>query len=92
MTEQTDATPWTTPLKGDKCVRTDGKSREAVKVRYSDGSWGSARETPRPGWWPSLVKYRDHKGREDTISASSWATWCRAACRNGGTYVRGEAS
>lgn len=88
-------TPWTTPLKGDKCVRTDGKSREAVKMRYRR-YWMAPPGQPMQvddaaeGYHLILVTYRDQKGREDTISASSWATWCRAACRAGGSYVRGE--
>ena len=35
------------------------------------------------------VTYRDQNGREDTVSASAWATWCRAAVRkSGGSYDR----
>lgn len=90
-------TPWTTPLKGDKCVRQDGKSREAWKVVYRQNWPAVSRkpatvEVPTKGYYCSLITYRDQNGREDTISASSWATWCRAACRNGGTYTRAEAS
>ena len=87
--------PWTTPLEGDVCTRTDGKSREAVWVEYRR-SWGlpargpESVHEPTDGYSINLVCYRDQKGREDTISASSWNMWCRAACRAGGTYTRAK--
>lgn len=83
-------TPWTTPLKGDLCRRRDGKSREVAVAKYVSiyGSHANFRETPASGHYPGTVGYVDHNGRPDTVSASSWATWCRNAVRDGGTYER----
>lgn len=85
-------TPWTTPLKGDKCTRVDGKSRLVTAVSYTRGLWNKneKRETPAPGYWPDYVAYLDDKDVERSVSASSWAAWCRAACKPGagGTYER----
>ena len=88
-------TPWTRPRKGDKCVRPDGKSREAVKVTYRR-EWGRHDgpviiEEPRKGYYPEGVEYLDGQGRERSCSASSsWATWCGRAVRQGGTYQRAK--
>lgn len=84
-------TPWTTPLKGDYFLRSDGKSRRATGVRYTDGSFSRHRETPAVGYWPATVAYVDQNGKPFTISASSWATWCRNAVRDGGSYTREKA-
>lgn len=84
-------TPWTTPLKGDYCLRPDGKSRRATGARYTDGSFSRHRETPAEDYWPATVAYVDQNGKPFTISASSWATWCRNAVRDGGSYTREKA-
>lgn len=90
-------TPWTTPLKGDRCTRVDGKSREALAVKYLRGIFGSRQApqvvaVPTAGYYPDRIHFRDGGGRQDTVSASSWANWCRTACRAGGTYERAEAT
>lgn len=85
-------TPWTTPLKGDYCLRSDGKSRRVTAAKYTSfGTFSRTRETPAQGWWPGTVDYVDQNGKPFTVSASSWATWCRSAVRDGGSYTREKA-
>ncbi len=40
-----------------------------------------------PGDWPDRVVYEDARGIR-TITASTWATQCRAAVAGGGKYER----
>lgn len=88
-------TPWTTPLKGDYCLRSDGKSRRVTAAKYTTSSWMSTsikhRETPARGYYPDTVDYVDQNGKPFQVSASSWATWCRNAVRDGGSYTREKA-
>lgn len=83
-------TPWTTPRKGDRCTRVDGKSREATRVRWY-GWPGQFYDEPGANRYPDRVWY-ESGGQAKECSASSWATWCRSACRDGGTYERAEST
>lgn len=81
---------WAKPLKGDACRRPDGKARTVLRATYIR-YWGNGpniAEQPAGGYYPDRVRYTDEKGREHYVSASSWATWCRAARKAGGTYDR----
>ena len=88
-------TPWTTPLKGDYCLRHDGKSRRVTGARYATSSWMSTdikyRETPAQDYYPDKVDYVDQNGKSFQVSGSSWATWCRNAVKDGGNYAREKA-
>lgn len=88
-------TPWTTPLKGDYCLRHDGKSRRVTAAKYrrafGAGLERPDRETPAAGYWAATVDYVDQNGKSFQVSASSWAGWCRSAVKDGGNYTREKA-